>query len=401
MGSLAIIGKQAVPASNLQLAYFDDFIRYIDRPGSTQKTYITNLRQFAAWLRFMAICRPVRDDIIAYRDYLEREHDAIQLDAAAADGWSYRTDTKGKRYTVACRPSTVKIYLQSVRQFFAWTASAGLYPDVAANVHTRKIRQDRHKKEALEPSAVLTIEKSIQAAAAERISKAGQASKDAAGRAERAAEQGARLYAIYMLAVNAGLRTVEISRANVKDLQVKDGRAVLWVWGKGHAEPDTKKPLAPAVYEAIRHYLDIRQDRPTGASPLFVSTGNRSGGQRMATTTISRLLKAAMIQAGYDSERITAHSLRHTAGNCVMSMTGNLYTTQAYMRHESPVTTEIYLHQDTERLEDQTARQLYNLYHGQERQDVRERLQDMLQGMNTDQLEQLAAVAAMMRPAAV
>lgn len=382
-----------IPANDLQPALFDSFISFIDRGEKTTKTYITNLRQFAAWLAYKAISRPVRQDIIFYRDYLTSEHDAIQFDPA--NGWRYRTNRKGDRCRVTCKPNTIKLYLQSVRQFFSWTAANGYYPNIAANVHAPKIRQDAHKKDALTAADVLTIEKSIEAAAAEKIETAADKEKDTAGRISRATEQGKRLYAMYTLAVNAGLRTIEISRANVRDLEVRNGAAVLYIWGKGHTEPDTRKPLAPEVYAALRAYLDSRSDRPTASSPLFVSTGNRSGGKRIAETTISKMLKQAMKQAGFDSERITPHSLRHTAGNNVMQLTGdNLFITQSYMRHTDPKTTEIYLHRDTEKQEAETAQQLYNLYHGISSQDNRQRLELILQGMTPAQIDQLTGIAA-------
>lgn len=382
-----------IPANDLTPALFDSFISFIDRGEKTTKTYITNLRQFAAWLAYKAISRPVRQDIIFYRDYLTSEHDAIQFDPA--NGWRYRTDRKGDRCRVTCKPNTIKLYLQSVRQFFSWTAANGYYPNIAANVHAPKIRQDAHKKDALTAADVLTIEKSIEAAAAEKIETAADKEKDTAGRISRATEQGKRLYAMYTLAVNAGLRTIEISRANVRDLEVRNGAAVLYIWGKGHTEPDTRKPLAPEVYAALRAYLDSRSDKPTASSPLFVSTGNRSGGKRIAETTISKMLKQAMKQAGFDSERITPHSLRHTAGNNVMQLTGdNLFITQSYMRHTDPKTTEIYLHRDTEKQEAETAQQLYNLYHGISSQDNRQRLDLILQGMTPAQIDQLTGIAA-------
>lgn len=382
-----------IPANDLTPALFDSFISFIDRGEKTTRTYITNLRQFAAWLAYKAIRRPVRQDIIFYRDYLTTEHDAIQLDQAT--GWKYRTDANGNRCRITCKPNTVKLYLQSVRQFFSWTAANGYYPNIAANVHAPKIRQDAHKKDALTAADVLTIEKSIEAAAAEKIEAAADKEKDTSGRISRATEQGKRLYAMYVLAVNAGLRTIEISRANVRDLEIRNGAAVLYIWGKGHTEPDTRKPLAPEVYAALRAYLDSRSDRPTGNSPLFVSTGNRSGGQRIAETTISKMLKRAMQQAGFDSERITPHSLRHTAGNNVMQLTGdNLFITQSYMRHTDPKTTEIYLHRDTEKQEAETAQQLYNLYHGISSQDNRQRLELILQGMTPAQIDQLTGIAA-------
>ena len=57
---------------------------------------------------------------------------------------------------------------------------------------------------------------------------------------KRSTEQGKRLYAMYLLAVNAGLRTIEISRANIKDLETKGGKTWLYIWGKGHSEADQK-----------------------------------------------------------------------------------------------------------------------------------------------------------------
>ena len=395
MNALTINNAAAaiVPANDLPPVLFDDFISFIDRGEKTTRTYITNLRQFAAWLQYMAISRPQRQDILSYRDYLTAEHDAIQIDPVK--GWTYRTDGNGNRYTVICKPNTVKQYLQSVRQFFSWTAANGFYPNIAANIHAPKVRQDIHRKDALTAADVLTIEQSIAAGAEARAAAAATEQKDTAGRISRATEQGKRLYAMYVLAVNAGLRTVEISRATVKDLEVKGGKAVLYVWGKGHTEADAKKPLAPEVYAAIRDYLDSRSDRPTANSPLFVSTGNRSGGRRIAETTISKMLKQAMQQAGFDSDRITAHTLRHTAGTNVQEITGNLYLTQKYMRHANPATTEIYLHNDTEKQETETAQQLYNLYHGKtDQKDNRGKLESILQRMTPAQLEQITSIAA-------
>lgn len=327
---------------------YGEFIRYIDRGEKTTRTYLNNLRQFAAWLQMEGITRPTRADIIAYRNFLEHEHAAISYQAA---GWTYRTDKNGNRYTISCSPATTAQYLRSVCQFFKWTAAAGVYPNIAENVHAPKLRHDHHKKDALQPQDVYAIEQNIL----REIDTADTPLKR---------EQAERLHAIYLLAVTAGLRTVEISRANVKDLDARNGEAWLFIWGKGHAEPDTKKPIAREVYAAIRKYLQTRQGW-TGSSPLFAATGNRSGGKRLASTTISTMLKRAMQGAGYDSERLTAHSLRHTAGTNVQNLTGDLYATQKYMRHSNPATTEIYLHTNTEKQDAEIAQRLYNLYHSE------------------------------------
>ena len=393
MTQAAIINNTGliIPKQDLTPSLFDSFIKWIDRGEKTTRTYIVNFRQFISWLRYSAITRPERQDIISYRQYLCTEHEAIQLDGLS---WKYRTDKSGSPVKVSCKPNTVKQYLQSVCQFFKWTAAEGLYPNIAENIHVPKVKHDTHRKEALTAAEVQTIESSITRKAAADLTEAEQARKDTEGRAQRATEQGKRLYAIYLLTVTAGLRTIEISRANVKDLEEKGGCTYLYIWGKGHTEADTKKALAPEVAAAIKDYLKSRTDYPTGTSPLFVATGNRSRGKRLATTTISTMLKEAMKEAGFNSERLTAHSLRHTAGTNAMQLTGDLYTTQQYMRHSSPATTEIYLHIDTEQKEAEIAQRLYNHYHGIDNAtDSREQLQAAMQKMSQQQLEQLAAIA--------
>ncbi len=380
----------AIEAATFSFGIFNDFVTFIDRGERTTRTYLANLRQFAAWMRYAAVAQPIRQDIISYRDWLSSEHDAIEYAPEASQGWRYRS---GKAVTITCKPSTVRLYMQSVKQLFKWTAANGIYPDIAAQIHSPKVRGDIHKKDAFTPAEVLAIEKSIETKAAERNAAQARFAKDTAGRLQRSTEQGKRLYAMYLLAVNAGLRTIEISRANIKDLETKGGQTWLYIWGKGHSEADQRKPIAPEVNEAIRDYLNSRTDHPVASSPLFVSTGNRSHGKRIATTTISTMLKAAMVQAGFDSERLTAHSLRHTAGTAVQEITGNLYTTQKYMRHSNPATTEIYLHNETEKQEAGIAQQLYAFYHGQT-DGAQVKLDRIIAGMKPEQIEALAQYAA-------
>lgn len=395
MEGLAVRGTAAVNVSGINAGLMQQFINYIDRSQQTTKTYITNLRQFVAWMHFRGITQPQRTDIIAYRDYLISEHEAIEYDQET--GWKYRRKD-GKKVLIACKPNTTAQYLRSVCQFFRWAAANGFYPNIAENIHAPKVRHDTHKKDSLTAADVMRIETAIQARTEARTATAAQKVKDTAGRIERATEQGKRLYAMFLLAVNAGLRTVEISRANIKDLEYKNGTAFLWIYGKGHTEADKKKPIAPAVYEAIQDYLSSRTDRYTQGSPLFVSTGNRSHGQRIATTTISTMLKKAMQAAGYNSDRLTAHSLRHTAGQNVMELTGsNIYLTQQYMRHSNPATTEIYLENNTITEDADIARRLYDHYHGvNDDKSTREKLDALLAGMTPAQLEQLTGVAEAM-----
>ncbi len=374
----------AIPA-----AAYTDFISYVDRPGKTSKSYMVNLRQWAAWTAYNGIQAPTRADIIAYRDYLQREHYSIMWDRESPQGWRYRTDRNGNRIKITCSANTAAQYLRTVKMFFQWASAAGIYPNIAQNIHAPKVSRD-HKKMALAVDDVQRIENAIQAQTTEKQAAAGAAHKDTAGRLQRAGEQGKRLHAIYLLSVTAGLRTIEISRANISDIEVIGGTTYLYIFGKGRTAADQKKPLADEVAQAIRDYLSSRSDGAPADAPLFVSTGNRSKGQRIAPETISKMLKRAMQGAGYDSKRITAHSLRHTAGTAAMELTGDLYTVQKYMRHASPVTTEIYLHDNETTKQADTAQEIYNYFHG--RRDPLN-MSAILAGMTEAQLLQLVRLA--------
>lgn len=380
----------------LSAELFMNFVKWVDRSAGTTRTYIINLRQFAAWLKYTVCTRPEREDIISYRDWLSSEHEAIQIDPESVTGWKYRTDKSGKPVKIICKPSTVAQYLRSVCQFFKWTAASGLYPNIAQNIHTPKITED-YKKDALTPAEVLNIESSIAQKAQEAIITAASYNKDTAGRIQRSTEQGKRLFAMYQLAVNAGLRTIEISRANIKDLETKGGQSWLYIWGKGRSEADQKKPIAPEVAESIKNYLKSRTDHYTSNSPLFVSTGNRSGGNRIAPTTISTMLKKAMQEAGFDSEKLTAHSLRHSAGTAAMEATGdNIYLAQEYLRHSDPKTTERYTHRKKDAAQAAIAKQIYDLYHGNQNNDPRQQLEQIINRLSRQQLAQLKGIVTAM-----
>ena len=83
MNALQTAGS--IITSDLQPALIGEFIAYIDRGEKTTRTYLTNLRQFFAFLKYRGITRPDRKSVIEYREYLAAEHDAIQLDATTPE----------------------------------------------------------------------------------------------------------------------------------------------------------------------------------------------------------------------------------------------------------------------------------------------------------------------------
>ena len=300
------------------------------------------MRQYAKWLNDNGIRldETTREDVKAYRDYL------------ASSGLAVGTQQQ---------------YLRAVKQLYKWAASEGRYPNIADNVHGAKVKNDCHKKDALPRDSVQVIAESI----------------------DRSDEQGKRLYAMYLLCITCGLRTIEINRANVEDLKTVGGKTYLYIQGKGHDDKDAPVLIIPEVKEAINDYFRSRSEKVTPKSPLFTSTSNRSKGGRIATTTISTILKTLLVNAGYDSDRLTAHSLRHTSGTGAYMATGNIYLAQKHQRHADPATTEIYIHAE-ERDSRTTEQQVYNYYfRGEDERTAQQEALELIAALSPDKLEKV------------
>ena len=101
--------------------------------------------------------------------------------------------------------------------------------------------------------------------------------------------------------------------------------------------------LTEATLEPINDYLNARQERDPKA-PLFASHSNRNNGGRLTTRSISRIVKEAMKDAGINSDRLTAHSLRHSAITFSLLGGATVQEAQALARHKNINTTLIYAH---------------------------------------------------------
>jgi len=268
------------------------FIAYLDAKPRTIEAYSKALKPFFAYLTANGITQPTRENIIAYRDSLK----------------------------AAYKATTVQAYIVPVRLFFQWAQQEGLYPNVAEHVKGAKISKD-HKKDALTTRQIKAV---MDAITTDNL-------------------QGLRDYAILALMVTCGLRTIEVVRADIGDLRTAGDGAALYVQGKGQDEKSEYVKIPQPVEIAIRAYLNSRGKAEAG-QPLFASLSNNSQGGRMTTRSISGIVKGRFTGAGYNSDRLTAHSLRHTAGTLNLINGGTLEETQQLLRHSNINTTMIYLH---------------------------------------------------------
>ena len=292
MNDLTPIGQSTQLTNSVQANWFEDFLKFIDVSEKSIGTYQRALKQFIKYLACNGITTPTRQDVINFRESLKEDHKA----------------------------TTIQTYIVAIRLFFRWTAQNNLYPDIADHIKGAKLTKE-HKKDYLTTKQVKKVLEKI----------------------DRSTLQGLRDYAILCLMLTGGLRTIEVSRANVEDLRALGDNTVLYLQGKGRQEKAEFVRVVEEVEEAIRTYLKASGSTEPN-TPLFKCISNKNVGGRLTTRSISRIVKEALINAGYDSDRLTAHSLRHTTGTINLQKGGSLEETQQLLRHSNINTTMIYLH---------------------------------------------------------
>lgn len=268
----------------------DRFIASQDVKESSKKLYRRTLKQYFNWVttKEYLLSEIARPQIIEYKEDL------------LSSGMS---------------SLTVGSYITSVRRFYEWTEANKFYPNVAKGIKTPK-RKQQFKKQPLLPEQATALLNYYE-------------------------DKASRDYAIINLLLRAGLRTIEVIRANIEDITFKGSQRVLMVHGKGRDEKDNFVILTDKTYQPIEKYLSSR-GRVKSSEPLFTSTSNNSKGERLSTRSISYIAKEGLKAIGLDSKSFTAHSLRHTTAVNILRAGGSLEMAQFTLRHSNPATTQIY-----------------------------------------------------------
>jgi len=142
----------------------------------------------------------------------------------------------------------------------------------------------------------------------------------------------------------AGLSEIELVRADVQDLDPTLMGAFLRVQGKGRTVKDQQVRLDPPVQEAVEAYLQARE-RVRPESPLFVSHGHRSEGDRLNTRSVRSRINGLLKESGLKRPGVTPHSLTHTAALLWLNAGLSIEQVKERMRHGTLDTTLIYLRQ--------------------------------------------------------
>lgn len=304
----AIVGNEPFSASVIA-----DWIAYCDVKPATQLTYNKAIKSFVGYLTSNGIANPQRENVIGYREWL----------------------------LGSFKVSSARLYMTVVKKFFRWLASRSIYPNVAADVKLPALESDEHARDAL------TLEE------------ARSAIDSFTGKTEKQL----RDKAIVSLMTVAGLRSVEVVRLDVGDIEKRRGLWFIRVHGKARSGKTDSVQISTELKSLIDEYLSVRRNSKSRA--LFVATANRNSGARLQTQTISRLAKKAIIGIGIESSRVTCHSMRHTAATLMLQAGVGLRNVQKILRHKSASTTEIYLH-DLDAFNNRGVQILSNIIFGKE-----------------------------------
>lgn len=153
---------------------------------------------------------------------------------------------------------------------------------------------------------------------------------------------GSRDRALLLLAVQTGLRNSEITALRRQDVALGTGAHVR-CFGKGRKMRCT--PLRPDVTAILKEWLSRQHAEP--GDPLFPS----SRGGHLSADAFQRLVSRHTATARQTcpsliSKSVTPHTLRHAAAMDLLRRGVDQSVMALWLGHESPETTQIYLHAD-------------------------------------------------------
>lgn len=293
-------------------AFVEGWIKFAQVKPVSVNSYMKGVKNFFAFLKANGISDITRDTLLSYREYL------------------------GAKYKAA----TANLYLTATKLFVGYLYQLGIIPvDVTDRIKNFKV-SEQHAKNALSVKATKEIMSSFNVAIAESANDSDLSAKKRAAKIFKLD----RDKAIYAVMTCCGLRCVEVMRANKGDL-VDDGvKVFLYVQGKGRDDKKECVEVPAGVMELINKYLAGRGG-VADDEPLFASVSRRNFGGRLTTNSISRLVKGIFRQNGIDSEKVTAHSLRHTCANTMITNGVELRRVQEVLRHKNITVTQRYLHE--------------------------------------------------------
>jgi site-specific recombinase XerD len=150
---------------------------------------------------------------------------------------------------------------------------------------------------------------------------------------DRSNDVGIRDFAIMMLVARLGLRSIEVARLELSDVNWRSGE--LMVRGKGRRLD--RLPLPVEVGEALVCYLSAGRN-PPGTKQLFLTCRAPRGPIR--PDLVGDVVERACIRAGLP--HVGPHQLRHALAGELLRQGAGLVAISQVLRHQDLATTALY-----------------------------------------------------------
>ena len=150
---------------------------------------------------------------------------------------------------------------------------------------------------------------------------------------DRGTDIGVRDLAIMTLVARLGLRSVEVARLELRDIDWRAGELVV----RGKARRQDRLPLPAEVGEALAAYL-ARGRAPAGARRLFLTCKAPRGPIR--ADLVGDVVERACLRAGLP--RAGPHRLRHALAAELLRQGAGLVAISQVLRHQDLATTALY-----------------------------------------------------------
>lgn len=157
---------------------------------------------------------------------------------------------------------------------------------------------------------------------------------------DRSTLAGARNYAMLILLARLGLRSVEVARLELGDLDWRAGELVV----RGKARRQDRLPLPGDVGEALAGYLALRGRRESRRVFLTLKAPIRP----IRADLLGDVVQRACLRAGV--AHVGAHRLRHALARELLAHGASLTDISQVLRHADLATTAIYAKVDLRRL---------------------------------------------------
>ncbi len=150
---------------------------------------------------------------------------------------------------------------------------------------------------------------------------------------DRSSAVGVRDFAVIMLAARLGLRSIEVARLQLDDIDWRAGEIVV----RGKAGRQDRLPLPAEVGEALVAYLSVGRN-PEGARHLFLTCRAPRGPIR--ADLVGDVVERACKRAGLP--RVGPHRLRHALAGELLAHGAGLAAISQVLRHQDLATTALY-----------------------------------------------------------